>query len=578
MTQCRRCSKSLPDESRFCPACGAPLDPSSATPTQVAEPRAATSPTSFPSISGAGDSRFLPGTVVAGRYRVFGLLGKGGMGEVYRADDLKLGQPVALKFLPEALSRNQAKLERFFNEARVARQVSHPHVCRVYDVGEVDGHHFLSMEYIDGEDLASLLRRIGRLPGDKAVEIGRQLCAGLAAAHDKGVLHRDLKPANVMIDGRGRARITDFGLAGLADEIQGAEIRAGTPAYMAPEQLSGRAVSVLSDIYSLGLVLYEIFTGKPALRAASLEELVKLHETSDVASPSSITRDLDPAVERVILRCLDKDPAARPASAMAVAAALPGGDPLAAALAAGETPSPEMVAAAGEVGALKPFTAGILLAAFLAALVVIGILNPRVTLMAQVPVTKPPEVLAEKSRELLSRLGYTATPADTAYGYDFRSDIKNWIEREDASPRRWEKLSSSHTSPVVFWYRESPRNLIPRNPARTVLIGDPPDIVSGMATLHMNMEGHLIEMHVVPPQAEEELEAQASEPDWPILFAAANLDQSAFSSARSRWTSPAFSDKRAAWEGRFPDSAGAEARIEAAAYRGKPVYFEVVGP
>ena len=130
----------------------------------------------------------------------------------------------------------------------------------------VDGQTFLSMEYVDGEDLASLLRRIGRLPPDKAVEIARQLCAGLAAAHKKGVLHRDLKPANVMLDGRGRAVITDFGLAGLVDQIQGADMRSGTPAYMSPEQLAGKEVTGKSDIYSLGLVLYEIFTGKRPLK------------------------------------------------------------------------------------------------------------------------------------------------------------------------------------------------------------------------------------------------------------------------------------------------------------------------
>src|SRR5919107_606805 len=143
-------------------------------------------------------ARFIPGTVLAGRYRLVGQLGRGGMGEVYRADDLKLGQPVALKFLPARLSKDAAMLERFHREVRTARKVSHPNVCRVFDIGEAAGQHFLSMEYIDGEDLSSLLRRIGRLPEDKAVEVARQICAGLAAAHDEGVLHRDLKPANVM--------------------------------------------------------------------------------------------------------------------------------------------------------------------------------------------------------------------------------------------------------------------------------------------------------------------------------------------------------------------------------------------
>src|SRR5262249_16300969 len=156
-----------------------------------------------------------------------------------------------LKFLPRGLSSDRERLERFYAEVRIARQVSHPNVCRVYDVGEIDGQHYLSMEFVDGEDLASLLKRIGRLPADKAREIARELCAGLAAAHDKGGLHRDLKPSNVMIDGRGRARITDFGLAVAAGEALEGEI-SGTPAYMAPEQLAGKGASVRSDVYALG--------------------------------------------------------------------------------------------------------------------------------------------------------------------------------------------------------------------------------------------------------------------------------------------------------------------------------------
>lgn len=165
------------------------------------------------------------------------------MGEVYRADDLTLDQPIAIKFLPPAYSQNEDLLERFRNEVKIARKVSHPNVCRVYDVGETDGLTFLTMEYVDGEDLSILLRRIGRLPEDKALEIARQVCAGLAAAHAKGVLHRDLKPANVMLDGRGQAVIMDFGLAAIVEQVKDAEIRSGTPAYMAPEQLEGKEVT-----------------------------------------------------------------------------------------------------------------------------------------------------------------------------------------------------------------------------------------------------------------------------------------------------------------------------------------------
>ena len=238
MTKCASCGTELTENSRFCPSCGEKLSAETFATQTVAtahpapprtpgnggspRPKSATSSTH-------PESRFPPGTLLAQRYRIVALLGKGGMGEVYRADDLTLEQPVALKFLPPSVAGNESALARFRNEVRIARQVSHPNVCRVYDFGEIDGQVFLSMEYVDGEDLASLLRRIGRLPADKGVEIARKLCAGLAAAHEKGVLHRDLKPSNVMLDSRGQVLLTDFGLAGLADQMSGAEVRNGTP-------------------------------------------------------------------------------------------------------------------------------------------------------------------------------------------------------------------------------------------------------------------------------------------------------------------------------------------------------------
>src|SRR4029077_5639547 len=179
---------------------------------------------------------------------------------------------------------------------------------------------------------------------------------------ERAVIHRDLKPANLMLDSAGKIRITDFGLAAIAASLDATDVKAGTPAYMAPEQLEGKEVTVKSDLYSLGLVLYEILTGKRAFNATTLPELMKQRESSVPASPSTLVRDLDPLVERIILRCLEKDPAQRPASALQVAAALPGGDPLAAALAAGETPSPEMVAAAGATEGMRPRLAIALLA------------------------------------------------------------------------------------------------------------------------------------------------------------------------------------------------------------------------
>jgi serine/threonine protein kinase len=266
----------------------------------------------------------VPGDTLDERYRIVGLLGRGGMGEVYRADDLKLGQPVALKFLPQGLEQDESRLNRFISELRTARQVTHHNVCRVFDIEEVDGHHYLTMEYVDGEDLSSLARRIGRLPKDKALEIAQQLCAGVQAAHAQGILHRDLKPANVMIDGRGHVKITDFGLAGFESAIEGWEIRSGTPNYMAPEQQAGQEVTVRSDVYALGLLLYELFTGKAAFQADTPAEMARLHRESVPSNPSSHVEGFDPDIEQVILSCLEKDPRSRPESALAVSEALPG--------------------------------------------------------------------------------------------------------------------------------------------------------------------------------------------------------------------------------------------------------------
>src|SRR5262249_37951688 len=294
-------------------------------------------PTSNPLTSSdtIGGSRFTPGQILAERYRIVALAGRGGMGEVFRAEDLTLGQIVAMKFLPERLSQDAAALSRFHAEVRNARQVSHANVCRVFDIGEAEGTLFLTMEYVDGEDLASVVRRIGRLSPDKATEIARQICAGLAAAHERNVVHRDLKPANVMLDGAGKARVTDFGLAGIAPNIYGSEIRAGTPSYMGPERRAGGESTTEREYLSRGLVMYELLTGRRAYDAPTLHELIRVREAGTITHPSAIVKDVDPLVERVILRCLEKDPAKRPTSALQVAAALPGGDPLAAALAAG---------------------------------------------------------------------------------------------------------------------------------------------------------------------------------------------------------------------------------------------------
>ena len=537
------------------------------------------------------------------RYRIVGLLGKGGMGEVYRADDLKLGQPVALKFLPEHLLSDGAAMARFHREVRVARQVSHKNVCRVYDIGEVDGRQFLSMEFIKGEELSSLLHRIGRLPSDKAIQIARQICAGLAAAHESGVLHRDLKPSNVMIDEHGNARITDFGLAGLAEELGAEELSAGTPAYMAPEQLEGQEQTVRTDIYSLGLVLYEVFTGKKAFDAPTMGQLLDLRRSDTTpTTPSSLVQNIDPLVERVILRCLEKDPDRRPASALQVAASLPGGDPLAAALAAGETPSPEMVAATPRAGVLRPGIALALLASILVGFVLIIWFSGKVDLHHRVPFEKSPDALRERASTIINRLGYIDPPADRTCGFALNVDYLRYKSNEESS-LRW-NLSTGRPAILYFWYRQSPRYLAPIKVENTsATLDDPPTIISGMANVSLDTLGRLIKFEAVPPQVDaasssqtqvdtkqsddpvptknpegETRSPQLETNPWAALFEEAGMDLAKFTPTQSQWLPLGNSDSRAAWEGKLPGQPEIPIRVEAAAYRQKPVYFELIGP
>jgi serine/threonine-protein kinase len=526
--------------------------------------------------------RFVPGEVFAERYRIVGLLGRGGMGEVYRADDLRLGQAVALKFLPESLKDDPARRDRFYNEVRTARQVAHAAVCRVYDVADADGQPFLSMEYVDGEDLASLLRRIGRLPSDKALDIARQLCAGLAAAHERGVLHRDLKPDNVMLDGRGKVRITDFGLAGLAESFAGNDVRSGTPAYMSPEQLAGREVTTASDIYSLGLLLYELFTGRKAFEGRTLAELVRKQSETTPANPSTLVQEIDPAVEAVILRCLEKEPRLRPPSALAVAAALPGGDPLAAALAAGEIPSPEMVAAAGTAEGLRAGRGRVLLALGIAAMVLVPALSQRAHLAGVVTLVKPPAALEDRAQEALQALGHTSARVDRAVGFSCDIDYLQYVEGRSTAVDRWAHLSSDHPPVLQYWYRESPRPLVSTAMSGRVAWNNPPPLVSGMAGVKLDMEGRLVGYYDVPPQVEDARPGPASDAGllstaWSSLFAQARLDASRFIPDTPRWTPPLYADARAAWTGTDPVRPDLQLRIEAAAHRGRPVYFETIG-
>lgn len=530
--------------------------------------------------------RFAPGVVLAERYRIIGLLGRGGMGEVYRADDLTLGQSVALKFLPERIDADRASLDRLLSEVRTARQVSHPNVCRVHDVGAAGGRRFISMEYIDGEDLSVLLRRIGRLPSDKGVEIARQLCAGLAASHERGVLHRDLKPANIMLDGRGRVRITDFGLAtALQADGKGVGELAGTPAYMAPEQLEGKPVSVQTDIYALGLVLFEIFTGKRFHNVTSIAQLRDRHADTSSVDLSTSEPVLDPAVARVIERCLESDPRRRPGSCALVAASLPGGDPLAAAIAAGETPSPQLVAAAAVQGALAPRTALGLGALFVAALAIVA--TWQWSPAAPFGISRSSEVLAAQTRDLLASLGYREAPVDTAAGFRYR--FPDWRDpRVVDTARPWSRLGGLRPAAVYFWYREEPVPMVGFEMGRIGLeslslpvrgvngfSGHEPLFGPGTIYVERAPDGSLDTLYVRPANDGAELATEAPPVDWSRLFAEARLDVSTFTPATPMTTLAVPGERRMAWV-READDPMDSLRIEAAELAGRPVVFRVL--
>src|SRR5579872_940572 len=251
-----------------------------------------------------------------GAYVIRSALGAGGMGEVYRATDTRLGRDVALKVLPAEMACNGERLARFQREARAVASLNHPHIVTLYSVEEADGIPFLTMEYVSGE---SLDRRIppGGLPVSQLIEIARALAEALVAAHEKGIIHRDLKPANIMLTGEGRIKILDFGLAketgdrkpddATVDQTQVGSI-VGTPAYMSPEQVLGRAVDVRTDIFSLGLVLHEMATGRRAFQATTSAELVSavLRDTPPVVT--DVRPELPAELGRLIRRCIEKDP------------------------------------------------------------------------------------------------------------------------------------------------------------------------------------------------------------------------------------------------------------------------------
>ena len=295
---CPKCRSENSDTARFCADCGTrfgrPETPPGHSMTKTLEtPR----------------EMLGRGTLFAGRYEVIEALGVGGMGEVYRVEDQKVGQEVALKLIKPEIAIDHKTIERFRHELKTARMISHRNVCRMFDLGEEQGTYFITMEYIAGEDLKSFLRRSKQLALGTAVSIAKQVCEGLAEAHRLGVVHRDLKPGNIMIDKEGNARIMDFGIArSLAvKEMTGEGVIVGTPEYMSPEQVEGQEVDQRSDIYSLGIILYEMVTGTLPFGGNTPLSIAMKHKLEAPRDPSELVSQLPDNLSRLILKCLEKN-------------------------------------------------------------------------------------------------------------------------------------------------------------------------------------------------------------------------------------------------------------------------------
>jgi len=271
-------------------------------------------------------ARFSPGTVV-GQYRVLEVIGAGGMGVVYKAEDTKLGRVAALKFLPESAASDESALQRFQREARAASALNHPNICTIYDIEEYQGHPFIAMEYVDGRSLKDHV--LGRaLDEEEIAKLGIQIAEALAAAHSKGVVHRDIKPSNIAITISGLVKVLDFGLAKLiGSQGESAPTRSlteshtvtGTLPYMSPEQLRGREVDSRTDIYALGVVLYEMATGRRPFASEISPQLIDDILNSPPLSPRQINGKVSLRLEEIVLKCLEKDPENRYQSAKEIA-------------------------------------------------------------------------------------------------------------------------------------------------------------------------------------------------------------------------------------------------------------------
>ena len=312
--QCPHCRFENVPDNRFCGNCATLLRPEQ--PAPISATRAA----------GALVPEITPGSVFAGRYQICDELGRGGMGRVYKALDREIGEAIALKVLSPEISRDDRMIERFRNELKLARRISHKNVCRLFDLGNCDGTYFITMEYVPGDNLKNIIRMTGPLSPARALAIAGQVCDGMAEAHRLGVVHRDLKSSNIMVDREGSARVMDFGIARAA-ETRGLTDRGtfiGTPENMAPEQIDGIDVDHRADIYSLGIILFEMMTGRVPFEGNTPLSVAMMQKTDTPPDPRALNTETPEALSGVIARCLEKKPASRFQSVEALASDLHG--------------------------------------------------------------------------------------------------------------------------------------------------------------------------------------------------------------------------------------------------------------